>query len=186
MSSQSIPFVPLEEYLAHEEQTDRRSEYLHGEVSPMEDATFDHGIIAANLLAALHGAAKVRGCRVVDSSVRVSVNATGLYTYPDLTVICGPPQFSDIAQSAVTNPKIIFEIESPTSKDRDMGKFKHYRTLPSLNEYLLVAQDTPAVNHFCRQPDNSWSIREINGLESTLPLNSLDFKIPLSVIYDSV
>jgi Uma2 family endonuclease len=186
MATQAAPFVTLEEYIAHEEQTDHKSEYLDGEVFPMEDATPNHAAIVVRIGTALQNALGDGECTVFGSSLRLSIQASGLCTYPDVTVICGRPQYSPQDKGAITNPKVLFEVESPTSQDRDMGKFIHYRTLPSLQEYVIVSQTEPSVNHFTRQPGDSWTVRQISGMDAVLTLDSLSIRVPLAAIYRNI
>ena len=120
---------------------------------------------------------------VYSSDQRVKVDATGLYTYPDVTVICDQPQFDDNQQDTLLNPLVLLEVLSPTTADYDRGgKFKQYRGLPSLQEYVLISQDQPFIEHFVRDCDR-WVLTEIDSLNRALDLPSLGCELPLSEIY---
>ena len=182
-----------EEYLAIERAADRKSDYWNGEMFALAGASERHGTIVANLVFSLVGALKGRPCKVYANDLRLQVAATGLYTYPDLLVICGPPEFSDEVQDMVRNPRLIVEVLSPSTEDYDRGrKFAHYRTLPSLVEYLVVAQDRPHVERFVREPGNHeslgprWVLTEASRLEGVIRLVSVDAVLSLREVYDKV
>ena len=182
-----------EEYLAIERAADRKSDYWNGEMFAQAGASERHGTIVANLVFSLVGALKGRPCKVYANDLRLQVAATGLYTYPDLLVICGPPEFSDEVQDMVRNPRLIVEVLSPSTEDYDRGrKFAHYRTLPSLVEYLVVAQDRPHVERFFREegdreiPGPRWVLTEESRREGVIHLLSVDAVLSLSEVYDKV
>ena len=128
-----------------------------------------------------------RACRVLPSDMRVKVSPTGLYTYPDVVVVCDQPQFADEQRDTLLNPTLIVEVLSESTKDYDRGeKFEHYRMLPSLSEYVLIAQDKYHVEHFVRQPDNRWLLSETNLLEDTIHLSSIACDLALAEVYDKV
>ncbi len=110
-----------------------------------------------------------------------------MYTYPDLTVICGTPLLADAQQDILLNPAIIFEILSPSTEKYDRGsKFRHYRTIESLREYVLVDQNQVQIEQYTRQPDNTWTLRDYQGLTAELKLDSIGVSLPLRRIYDRV
>lgn len=187
MSSQPVTYITPEQYLEKERKAGARSEYYRGEVFPMEAAKFNHELVVANIIGALIREAPKRNCLTLGSNLRVAVSPTGLYTYPDVTVVCGGPQFSDDSREEVINPKLIFEVSSPSTKDYDSGtKFTQYRTLSSFAEYIMVAQDAPAIVQCVLQSNHSWLLTEIQGLDQVLRLESLDLEVPLSMIYENV
>jgi Uma2 family endonuclease len=186
MSTQPVHYLTVEEYLELEESAERPSDYYRGEVFPMEDVTMAHADIVTNLLLGIGPEAETRGCRVVSTGVCLTIQATGLRTYPDATVFCGAHQFGDPKNYSVVNPKIIFEVESPSTKDRDSAKFNHYKTLPSLDQYLIVAQHEPSIHVYLRDTAEKWSIETIRGLDQTLYLRALDFGVPFARIYRGV
>jgi len=130
---------------------------------------------------------KGRSCEVYGSALRVKVPTTGLYAYPDVSVICGKAQFEDRRQDTLVNPNVIFEILSRSTEGYDRGeKFANYRTLESLSDYILISQHRPLVEHYARQPDESWLLRSYEGVEAILPVPSIDCELPLADIYDKV
>ena len=119
--------------------------------------------------------------------MRLRVSETGLYTYPDLLIACAPLEFDDTLRDTLLNPQIIFEILSPSTESYDRGtKFAHYRSLPSLQEYILVAQDQPLIERFTRLPQGTWELREFRGLETRFELTAVPFSVPLSLLYHRV
>ena len=176
-----------EEYLALERQAPTKSEYLRGEVFAMAGASFAHNMIASNMFASLVPQLKRRSCTAHSSDLRVSVRATNFYAYPDIVVVCGQPQFEDRHRDTLLNPTVIFEILSRSTEGYDRGeKFENYRTLASLSDYVLVSQHRPLVEHFARQPNESWLLKSYGGLEAVLLLPSIGCELPLADIYDQV
>jgi Uma2 family endonuclease len=130
---------------------------------------------------------KPQPCEVYPSDMRVRVSATGLYTYPDVVVVCGEPRLEDDEQDTLLNPSLIIEVLSPSTESYDRGKkFEHYRTLESLVEYLLVAQDEPRVEQFVRQPGGTWLFTATSGRDAVVHLPSLGCSLALAEIYDKV
>jgi hypothetical protein len=116
--------------------------------------------------------------------MRVKVSVTGLYTYPDVTVVCGEPQFEDAEVDTLLNPTVLVEVLSPSTADYDRGgKATHYRSLPSLQEYVLISQDRALVEHYARQGPDQWLLTERHSLDDTLVLNSIHCRLPLAEIY---
>ena len=124
---------------------------------------------------------------VYSTDLRVRVSQTGLYTYPDVVVVCAAPQFDDEHKDTLLNPTLIVEVLSDSTKDYDRGgKFEQYRTIESFVEYLLIAQDRHHVEHHVRQPDNSWVLSETNNSADAIRLESIDCLLPLTEIYDKI
>ena len=187
MDTLTAPFVTPEAYLASERAAEHKSEYLDGEIIPISGASFRHTIIAANLLIALGKRLDERPCTVHSSDLRVRVSPTGLYTYPDVVVVCGEPQFADDAFDTLLNPTLLVEVLSESTKDYDRGgKFAHYRTLDSLHDYVLVAQNVPHAEHYARQPEGRWLLSETKDLDGEIELTSLGVRLPLAEIYRRV
>jgi len=187
MSLQPKPRLTPEEYLALERKAEYKSEYLAGEMFAMAGASERHVSIVANVMYLLVGQLKGRPCKAYASDMRVRVSPTGLYTYPDVVVVCGQPQFADEQQDTLLNPTLLVEVLSESTKDYDRGeKFEHYRTLASLSEYVLIAQDKYHIEHFVRQPDNRWLLSETNRLEDTIHLSSIACDLALAEVYDKV
>lgn len=186
MTALQKSFYTPEQYLALERQASYKSEYVNGGIFAMAGASREHNQIAFNLAGELHGQLKNRPCLAYVNDMRVKVSATGLYTYPDVAALCGEPQFEDEQMDTLLNPSIIIEILSPSTEAYDRGdKFAHYRRLPSLMEYVLIAQDKIRVEHYIRQ-DRRWVLTELDGLDDRLGLVSIQCEIPLREIYGKV
>ena len=187
MSTRPTPLLTPEQYLASERAGDRKHEYCRGEVFAMVGASFEHVGIAANLVASLHGQLQGRPCRVFSSDLRVKVSQTGLYTYPDVGVVCDEPQFDDAYSDTLLNPRVIIEVLSASTESYDRGKkFAHYRTIESLTEYLLIAQDQPCVEQYIRQPTDDWLLHEATEPAETIHLPSIECDLKLSDVYASI
>jgi Uma2 family endonuclease len=184
---QRISKLTPEEYLAIERAAEFRSEYHAGEMFAMVGGSPRHSLIKTQVLATLTVRLRGRACTAYDSDLRIRVSATGLYTYPDASVICGPLEFDDQRRDTVLNPAVLVEVLSESTEAYDRGKkFNHYRRIESLKEYLLVSQDEPKIEHYLRSDDGSWKLTEAAGLEATLRLPSLEIALPLREVYDKV
>jgi len=173
MSSQPKPYLTPEQYLALERTAAYKSEYFRGEVFAMAGASPTHVLMVSNIVAALHGQLRRRPCTVYATDLRLKVNASGLYTYPDIIVVCGEPRFDDDQQDTLVNPTLIVEVLSESTQDYDRGgKFAQYRKIPSFAEYVLVAQDECHVEHFVKQANGLWLLAETDRLEDVLTLSS--------------
>lgn len=149
MSSYAKQRCSAQEYLELERRAATKSEFFAGEIFAMTGASRDHNLIVANLVRELTLELKGRPCETYPSDMRVKVNATGLYTYPDLAVVCGPPQFDDEQKDTLLNPTLIVEVLSISTEAYGRGKkFAHYRKIGSLAEVLLVSQDKPHVDRY--------------------------------------
>ncbi len=169
MQPQRKPYLSPEAYLRRERQAETRSEYLDGEVYAMAGASEAHHLIAANLIISLGGQVKGRPCKVYGSDMRVKVRATGLYTYPDVAVVCGSPHFEDRQKDTLLDPAVIIEVLSPSTEPCDRGaRFDHYSSLESLSDYLLVAQDGPKIGHFVRQPEGKWPFCQYRSMDDVI------------------
>lgn len=175
------------DYLELERHSEIRHEYLEGEIFAMGGASRRHNLISLNIAAELRAGVREKTCEVYAHDMRVRVEATGLYTYPDVVAVCGEPRFEDEELDTLLNPTFLAEVLSKSTEDYDRGaKFEGYRTVPSLREVLLVAQDRPHVVHYVRQPDDSWLLSEIRGPEGSLTLASLGCELRLSEVYARV
>ena len=175
-----------EAYLALERKATTKSEYVNGEIYAMAGASREHNYIAGDLFGELRIQLRGRGCALFMSDMRVRISATGLYTYPDVVVACGKPRFEGAQSDVLLNPTVIFEVLSPSTEAYDRGaKFVHYRYLPSLQEYVLVAQDRMQVDHYARM-GNQWLLTAYNKPEEILALPSIECNLPLAEIYAQV
>ena len=187
MSSQAQqPYTP-EEYLALERQAPYKSEYCAGDIFAMAGASRWHNLIVTNVVRELSLQLKGRPCTTYPSDMRLKISPTGLYAYPDVTVVCGEAQFEDTQQDTLLNPTLIVEVLSDSTEAYDRGgKFAHYRKLASLLEYVLITQTKPHLEHYVRQPDNRWLLAEVDSLRDTLHFPSIDCHLALAEVYDKV
>ena len=184
-SALSARYTP-EEYLTRERDAERKSEYLNGFITAMAGTSYVHSIIVSNLSGEIREQLKNGPCDIVTSDLRLLVNATGLYTYPDVTVICGRPIFLDEKFDTLVNPTVVIEILSPSTEAYDRGaKFAHYRQVESLREYVLVSQNRMLVERFTKQGED-WLLTASEGLEGVLELKSVGCKVMLKEIYRKV
>lgn len=187
MSRPAEQFIPPADYLALERKAETKSEYLNGHIYAMSGASRNHNRITINLAAMLHSRLKGKPCEPFSSDMRVKVNPTGLYTYPDLVVACGASRFDDQQLDTLLNPTVIIEVLSDSTAAYDRGdKFAHYRTLESLTDYLLVAQDKPRIEHFSRQQNGQWLYSATDGLSATVEIATIGCVLPLAEVYERV
>lgn len=187
MSLQPKPRLTPEDYLALERSADFKSEYFNGEIFAMTGASESHNLIVINTIRELSIQLKKRPCKVYANDMRVKVDPTGLYTYPDVVVTCGKAQFDDTHLDTLLNPVLIVEVLSDSTEAYDRGrKFEHYRKLDSLIEYVLIAQNRPHIESYRRQADQQWLLRECSELDGTLRLPSIDCDLALAEVYDKV
>lgn len=187
MSSQTTPTFSPQEYLAIERAAQQKHEYFNGEIFALAGASERHNLIVLNLAAAIHGQLKGTACKVYSSDMRLKVNATGLYTYPDVVALCEEARFDDEQRDTLINPGLIMEVLSTSAESYDRGeKFAHYRRIESLQEYLLISQDKYRIEQYVRQPDNQWLMSEVSKLEERIKLPSIKCTLLLSDVYDRV
>ncbi len=181
--------LTVEEYLRFEETSQVRHEYHDGEVLAMSGGTFEHAAVTTNLVATLHAALRNGPCRVLDSNMRVAVSKSRQFVYPDASILCQPPQFhfSDPKRTTIINPRVILEVLSESTESYDRGeKFEKYRLIESLEEYVLLAQDRPAVDGYLRQPDGSWNLIAWQEMDSEAQVRCMKLSLPLSELYAGV
>ena len=182
-SATRIPRHTPEQYLALERKAELKSEFYNGFMTRMEGKNREHNLIAGNLGGELMTQLESRPCETYINDMRVLVGRSGLYTYPDVIVICDKPQFLDNESDTLLNPTVIVEVHSPTTESYDRGKkFSHYRRLESLKEYVLIAQNEMLVECYSRQGD-VWQLSDWTSMDDTLSLVSIDCRVPLREIY---
>ncbi len=183
---QRKPVLTPAEYLRIERAATYRSEFFRGEMFAMAGGSPKHSRIKTNVLCELQNQLKRKPCVPYDSDLRIRC-ATGLYTYPDASVICGALEFDDGEKDTVLNPTLLVEVLSKSTEAYDRGKkFDNYRSIPALREYVLVSQDEPVIQRFLRNDDNTWTLTVVSGLDQTLKLKSIDVDLPLSEVFDRV
>lgn len=177
------------EYLSREREALEKHEYRDGEILMMAGGTGNHSLIVANTIRSIGNRLEGKPCHVYDSNLRIRIPKSILYTYPDVIVICGPRETdaNDANGETFTNPRLLVEVLSPSSEAYDRGeKFSRYRLLDSLAEYVLVSQDTHRVETYFRQPEGTWLLNPISGLQSMARLRSLDIELPLREVYAGI
>jgi len=187
MHTQTARFVTPKDYLDWERGQETRHEWFDGEIYAMTGASREHNLLCGNTLSALHGQLRGGTCEVYNNDMRVKVSETGMYTYPDIAVACGRPEFEDAEVDTLLNPVLIIEVLSDSTERYDRGaKFAHYRSLPSLQDYLLVAQDHCRVEHYRRQDASHWLLSEHQALGDIIELESVQCRLLLADLYERV
>jgi Uma2 family endonuclease len=187
MATHPKTFITPEQYLEIERKAEFKSEYYQGEMFAMAGAGWTHNRLVANLIATLHQQLRSRPCQILPSDMRVQVEATGMYTYPDVIVVCGEPQFLDEKRDTLLNPSLIVEVLSPSTEIYDrIRKFEHYRSVESVSEYLMLASERVSAELYTRQPDGRWLLTAVNRLEDSLDLQSVGVHLALADLYEKV
>lgn len=188
MSTQALLKPTPQEYLAMERRSNYKSEYVNGEIFAMAGASEAHNLIVANVIRELSVQLKGKSCKVYPGDLRVKIPHTGLYTYPDVSVVCGKAEFDDDQQDTLLNPILIIEVLSTSTESDDRGaKFAHYRKLDSVLEYLLISQERRLIERYVRQPDSRfWMLSDADGLQETMELTSIHCQLALAEVYDKV
>ena len=188
MSALSKRFFTPEEYLALEVPAEYKSQYVDGEIFAMAGAQPWHIEVVDNITAALRTRLRGRPCKSYSSEMRVRSKPGNLWTYPDVVALCGKPIFdTDGDPQTLLNPQVIFEVLSPSTQTFDRGdKFRRYRQLESLTDYVLVSSDRRRVEHHRVQPNGVWICEEYSHQNSRFRLVTLDCELPLAEIYEGV
>jgi Uma2 family endonuclease len=177
--------LTIEDYLAFERASETRHDYLDGEVFAMTGASRAHNLIAGNIFREIGNQLRRRPCEVYPEAMRVRTPA-GLFTYPDVVVVCGERRFDDAHFDALLNPTLLVEVLSPSTEAYDRRtKSLHYRSIPSLAEYVLVAQDQIWLEHYARQEDE-WLRSDLNALEQRLAMPAIGCTLLLGDVYERV
>jgi Uma2 family endonuclease len=184
---QTTPRLTEAEYLRIERAADFKSEFFDGEMFAMAGGSLEHSLIATNIAGEFRSRLKGRDCIAFNADLRIKIETTGLNTYPDLSIICGPAQLVEGSNDTATNPTVIVEVLSDSTEAYDRGKkFEHYRQIPTLREYILVSQEEPRIEQFIRQEDGRWILSEASGLETSLDVPSLGIAVALREIFANV
>jgi Uma2 family endonuclease len=187
MSAQPKHALTEQEYLAFERTSAQRHEFFDGEIFAMAGGTVAHNLISGNVFVSLHTQLRGSGCRAFNSDMRLKIVTTRLYTYPDITVVCGGFQFTDDSNDTLTNPIVIIEILPPSTERYDRGlKFQNYRATSTLQEYLLISQHAYHIEHYIRQAGGQWLFEEAKEVAAVIDLPSIQKILALAEVYDSV
>ncbi len=186
-SAKKQQIISVEEYLAFEEKSKRKHEFIDGEIIAMAGATRKHSKISSNIGIELGYKLKGKGCEVHFGDLRIKASEKH-YVYGDVTIFCENPEFETYKETEILlTPKVVFEVLSKSTEARDRGdKAQDYRRLPSLTDYVLVSQKRIFVEHFVRQTDGSWKLFEYNQLNEKLKISSINCELSLADIYFEV
>ncbi len=185
--AQPQPRYTPAEYLALEREAPAKSEYFDGQIFTMAGASRRHNLITGNVVRELGGQLRHKPCEVYPSDMRVKVAKTGLYTYPDVVVVCTEPEFEDAGLDTLINPTVLVEVLSESTADYDRGKkFEQYRALPSVQEVLFLAQDSIHAVHYRRQDDETWILQETRDPGGSLAMTSIEAELSVAEVYAKV
>jgi Uma2 family endonuclease len=177
----TLPFLTPEQYLEIERRAEFKSEYWKGQMYAMAGGTGRHSEAGMRLGASMIARLGGKRCGVFNSDLRIRDSAGEFYTYPDLSLVCGKPEFGP--GHTLLNPTVLAEVLSPSTEAHDRGfKFERYQHLKSLREYVLVSQTTPRVETYLRQADGSWRYQAFDGLNAEAALESIGIAVPLAEI----
>jgi Uma2 family endonuclease len=187
VASKPDRWITPEEYLEAERSAEFKSEYLDGQVFAMSGASRRHNLIVGKLVATFVHQLRGRPCEVYPSDMRLRVPETGLYTYPDVTVVCGTPELQDGYFDILLNPTVLVEVLSESTERTDRGrKAVHYRRIPSLEEYLLVWQAEARVERYRRSGGGEWRVTDVTGMDASVELDSIGCTLMLREVYEGV
>ncbi len=179
----------VQQYYELERTAAYKSDYYAGEIFAMAGGSRRHSLIVMNIGGELRQRLKGKPYTAYESNLRLKTKSTGLRSYPDVSIYCDPLEkdVEDRDGETFLNPTVLFEVLSPSTEAYDRGlKSASYRLIDSLRAYVLVSQESPHVEIFERQPDDSWSLREARGLEAVLKIRPIEIDLPLSEIYERV
>jgi Uma2 family endonuclease len=185
LSTLPKPYLTPSQYLEIERKAEFKSEYVEGEVFAMAGARPNHNLLCVELTVTIGYQLRGKPWAAFGSDQRVRIPSQRLYTYPDLSVACGKAEFSD--EDNLLNPVLLAEVLSPSTEGYDRGmKFEYYRTIPSLQYYMLVAQDRVRVDLYTRQTDGKWLMASYSEVGETVELDSLACRVPLAELYSRI
>ena len=188
MTAQLAAKLTPQEYLAWERERETKSEFWRGDIFAMAGASRARNLIIANVVGELRAQLKGRRCELYPNDMRVFIPRTGMFTYPDVIVVCGTPIFDDARRDTLLNPTLIVEVLSPSTEGYDRGaKFASYRTIDSLQEYVLLTQTAPLLERYVRQADTPfWLFADAAGLNVTVELTAIACRLALAEVYDKI
>jgi Uma2 family endonuclease len=181
------PYYSPEEYLRMEEHAEYKSEYIFGEIYAMVGGTGEHSSISSNVISELGVLLRGKPCRVYNSDLRIMAMEHGIYSYADALVICGEPDYVLGRRDTITNPILIVEVLSPSTENYDRGKkFEIYRSIPTLQSYLLVDQSRIYVEHHRKVANNNWLMESYTDINQYVPIPAIDVTIAIANLYDKI
>ena len=183
---QSQRHYTIDEYFFAEESSPLRHEYFRGEIFVMAGGTPEHNTIALNVAAALHSALTGSPCRAFGSDQRIAT-PSALYTYPDVSIVCGPLQLTSERLPSVLNPVVLVEVLSDSTRDYDRGeKFDLYASIPTFRDYLLIEPARVYLEHRSRGADGEWTSVINESIEDSVSLTSVSIVMPLARVYENI
>jgi len=187
MATIALSFIDQTKYLDAERKALDKHEYYKGEIFMMSGASLAHNMVASNSIISIGNKLKGKQCRPFGSDLRIHIPKNSLFTYPDISIICGDVQTTDSHFDTVTNPAVIIEILSSSTRDYDKGgKFTLYRDIDSLQEYILIDSEKIMVEKFIRNADNSWQLTEYKSQKQLFRIETVDIELQLSDLYEDV
>ncbi len=187
MQPQPIPYLSEEEYLELERNSETKNEYFDGEIFAMAGASRKHNLIVANVVGEIRSQLKKKPCRVYPSDMRLKIESTKLYTYPDAMIVCGKEIFDGDKEDMLLNPDVIIEVLSDSTESYDRGrKFSHYRQIASLKEYILISQDIRKIEKYSRTEHRHWTWEDTDEDHPEIILESVGCSLHLDEVYDKV
>jgi Uma2 family endonuclease len=182
MAQPAPSLLTAAEYLALERSSPTKHELFQGQLVAMAGASLEHNVIVANVVAELRTALRDRPCVALPSDMKVLVQGSRHYYYPDATVVCGAPEFADDERDAIVNPTVVVEVLSDSTERRDRGdKFHDYRSIPSCTDYLMCSSAEPFIEHYTRDADG-WRLREY-GPGEVVPLRGVEVTLSVAEVY---
>ena len=180
-------YISPEQYLEMERASETKHEYYKGEVFAMSGASLPHNFVSHNVYGSLIIFLKGKNCKPFGSDLRIHIPENSLYTYPDISIICGKPETTDSFRDSIINPSVIIEILSKSTKDYDRGtKFTLYRSIKTLKEYILIDSTSVSVEIFTKQEDNSWNLTEFKQLSDSFRITTINLALHLKDVYEDV
>jgi len=187
LSTQKIKKLTPEEYLEIERNAEFKSEYYNGEMFALAGASYVHNRITRNISKALGLQLKGKVCEEFQSDLKIKEKISGLFTYPDVVVICGEPEFYDDEKDVVVNPAVIMEVLSKSTETYDRGfKFEWYRRIETLKDYFMVSQDKISIEYYTRNDDDSWTLKEFKKINQNIEIKSIGCILELKDVYYKV
>ncbi len=181
------PLISQEDYLAMERSATEKHEYFKGEVFAMSGASMDHNLIVNNINTLVLPFLKGKGCKMFGSDLRIHIPENTLFTYPDLSIICGTPVTTSDEKDNFISPSVLIEVLSKSTRDYDRGsKFTLYRSIRSLKEYITIDSLSVNVEVWKRNPDDSWVLHDFRIITDSFTISTIGFTLQLSDIYEDV
>jgi Uma2 family endonuclease len=186
MSAILKTYISEETYLEEERKATTKSEFYQGEIFAMAGATKEHNKIVASIIIAVGQFLKDRQCSIFPSDIRVHVEENTLYTYPDITIACEEEKYLDDTFDTLLNPTVLFEVLSPSTEDYDRGtKFKLYRAIPSLQNYVMISSTEMLAEVYTRSGD-TWILTTAKSKEDKIHISAIEYDLPLADVYAQV